>query len=165
MLLVLCIPLSTKSQSYIKSIEHGVYIDHQLTYPYTQVGVTTTHGLYFELGMLDLPTKININFNNTIQQRAGRFSWMINNVEEPVGYKGTPRWKEFYYSIGYSSQIKWYRGIVQYGYSYNNYMIRISQYARVIKSEPGYLDLGIHLQWSEHRQFLFFGYSWGFDLN
>lgn len=154
-----------KSQSYVKSIEYGVYIDHALTYPYTQVGVTTKHGLYFELGMLDIPTDVNIRFNNVVQQRAGRLSWLINNLEEPIGYNGSPRYKEFYYSIGFSSQIKRYRCILQYGYSYNDYMIKLSQFYRVINQKSSHLDLGLHLQWGERRQFLFFGYTWGIHLN
>ena len=164
----MCIPFSTKSQSYvnqIKSIEHGVYTDHNFTYPYTQVGVAIQNGLYFELGMLDLPTKIDINFNQTVQQQSGTLSWMINNIEEPVGYRGAPRYKEFYYSVGYVRQFKRYRGIIQYGYSYKDSMIKISNYYRAIDSSPAHLDIGVHLQYGMRRGFLFIGYSWGFHLN
>jgi len=167
-LFVLCIPFSTTPQSYvnqIKSIEHGVYTDHNFTYPYTQVGVAIQNGLYFELGMLDLPTKIDINFNQTVQQQSGTLSWMINNIEEPVGYRGTPRYKEFYYSVGYVRQFKRYRGIIQYGYSYKDSMIKISNYYRAIDSSPAHLDIGVHLQYGMRRGFLFIGYSWGFHLN
>lgn len=165
LLCLLCIPLSLKSQSYVKSIEHGVYIDHAITYPYTQLGVTTTHGLFLELGMLDIPTEVNLRVNNTVQNRAGSLSYLINNIKEPLGYRGSPRFKELYYSIGYSSQIKKYRYVIQCGYSYNNSMIKLSQFYRVIENGPAYVDLGLHLQLGMRRQFLFFGYSWGVDLN
>ena len=165
---MLCIPFSTKSQSYvnqIKSIEHGVYTDHNFTYPYTQVGVAIQNGVYFELGMLDLPTEIDISFNQTVQQRAGRLSWMINNIEEPIGYKGTPRYKEFYYSVGYVRQFKRYRGILQYGYADDDSMIKMSNYYRAIDASPAHLDIGVHLQYGLKRKFLFIGYSWGIHLD
>ena len=75
--MLLCITPNLKSQSYIKSIEHGVYTNHNFSYPFTQMGVCTNHGLYLEIGMLDLPTEVNFRFNQTIQQRSGRLSWMV----------------------------------------------------------------------------------------
>jgi len=153
------------SQSYIKSIEHGVYTDHNFVYPYTQVGATVLNGLYFELGMLDLPTEINMNFNSTIQTRAGRLAYLINNVEEPVSYRGPQRNKELYYSVGLATQYKDYRQILQVGISYGEFMVKTSNYFRVIDVTNAYLDLGVHLQYGERRQFLFIGYSYGLDFD
>lgn len=153
----------TPSNSFIKSIEHGVYIDHRFTYPYTQLSLTTNSGLYLEAGMLDIPGDINIHFNSTIQNRAGNLAYLINNMEEPVGYHGNP-YSVYYYSIGYSSNHGKYRQVLQTGYSSKDFMIKTSHYYRVIDVGGGFLDLGCHLQFGEQRKFIFFGYSWGIDL-
>ena len=161
---LLCVlPFISKSQSFINSIEHGVYIDHRLIYPYTQISLTTNSGLYFEGGMLDLPGDIYLHFNNTVQNRAGSLAYLINNMEEPAEYKGNP-YSVYYYSIGYSSKYGKYRQILQTGYSSRDFMIKTSHYYRVIDAGGGFLDLGIHLQFGEQRKFIFFGYSWGIDL-
>ena len=114
--------------------------------------------------MLDLPTEININFNSTIQTQAGRLSYLINNIEEPVSYRGPQRNKELYYSVGLSTQHKRYRQILQMGFSYGELMVKTSNYYRAIDAQGGYMDLGLHYQYGEKRQFLFFGFSWGIDL-
>jgi hypothetical protein len=142
-----------------------VYTDHNFVYPYTQVGVTVLNGLYLELGMLDLPTEIDINFNSTIQTRAGRLAYLINNVEEPVSYRGPQRNKELYYSVGWSTQHKGYRQVLQAGTSYGEFMIKTSNYFRVIDATNAYLDVGVHLQYGERKQFLFIGYSYGLDFD
>ena len=164
-LLLLCITPNLKSQSYIKSIEHGVYTNHNFSYPFTQMGVCTNHGLYLEFGMLDLPTEINFRFNQTIQQRSGRLSWMVPNLDEFAGYSGKVRYKEFYYSIGYSKQIKRYRVIAQCGYIQSLPFGKISNYLRMIDADNSFLDLGLHFQFDSKYQFIFIGYSWGVDFN
>lgn len=166
--ILLCIfPPKLYTQSYIKSIEHGVYTDHNFVYPYTQIGVTVRSGLYFELGMLDIPTEINIGFNNTVQNRAGRLSYLINTLEEPISYRGPQRNKELYYSVGKSFQYKRYRQIIKAGISYGGFMVKSSNYFRVIDATHAYLDLGAHIQYGERKQFIFIGYTYGlyFDPN
>lgn len=157
-------PQTLKSQSYINSIEHGVYIDHRFTYPYTQICLTFKSGIYFEAGMLDLPGDIHLRFNNTIQNRAGNLAYLVNNMEEPLNYNGNP-YSVYHYSIGYSSKYGKYRQVLQTGYSSRDLMIKTSHYYRVIDAGGGFLDLGCHLQFGEQRQFLFFGYSWGICLD
>lgn len=142
-----------------------MYTDHNFVYPYTQVGVTVFNGLYFELGMLDLPTEVNINFNSTVQGRAGRLSYLINNLEEPVSYRGPERNKELYYSVGTSFGYKGYRQVIQAGVSYGEFMAKSSNYFRVIDATNAYLDIGVHVQYGERRQFLFIGYSCGLDFD
>ena len=156
--------VTSKSQSFIKSFDHGVYTDHNFVYPYTQAGLTLFNNLYFELGMLDLPTEVSLNFNNTVQTQAGRLSYLIPNLEEPAYYRGPKRNKELYYSVGLSTQHKRYRQILQMGFSYGELMIKTSNYYRAIDVQGGYMDLGLHYQYGEKRQFLFFGFSWGIDL-
>ena len=124
--------VTSKSQSFIKSFDHGVYTDHNFVYPYTQAGLTLFNNLYFELGMLDLPTEVSLNFNNTVQNRAGQFSYLINNLEEPAYYRGPKRNKELYYSVGLSTQHKRYRQILQMGFSYGELMVKTSNYYRAI---------------------------------
>lgn len=165
--LVLCTPLSKlHSQSYINSIEHGVYIDNHLTYPYTQLAITFNQGLFVEAGMLDLPSSININFNNTVQNKAGRLSYLINNMEEPVSYNGAPREPEWYYFIGTSLKFNKYRIVLESGAtSRSSLAAKISQYYRVLNTEGAFIDLGLHTQFCSNRSFFFFGYSWGVDLD
>ena len=115
--------------------------------------------------MLDLPTKINFRFNQTIQQRSGRLSWMVPNLDEFAGYSGNVRYKEFYYSIGYSKQIKRYRAIAQCGYIQSQPFGKISNYLRMIDVDNTFLDLGLHFQFDSKYQFIFIGYSWGVDFN
>ena len=164
--LLLCTPLSKlQSQSYINSIEHGVYIDDNLTYPYTQGVITLGGGLVVEGGMLDLPSTVNIRFNNTVQNKAGRLSHLINNMEEPVEYNGPERKPEWYYYIGVAIQSGKYRIIPQAGFS-STYggSGKISQYYRVLDVDGAFLDLGLHTQFCDRRNFVFFGYSFGVDL-
>ncbi len=155
----------TPSNSFINSIEYGVYIDDNLTYPYTQGVITLASGLVIEGGMLDLPSTINIRFNNTVQNKAGRLSYLINNMEEPVEYNGPERKPEWYYYLGTSIQFGKYRVIPQAGFS-STYggSGKISQYYRVIDVDGAFLDLGLHTQFCERRNFVFFGYSFGVDL-
>ena len=157
---------SSKTQSYINKIEHGVYIDNYITYPYTQMSITFTNGVVVEAGMLDIPSSINIRFNNTIQNRAGKFRHLVNNLDEPVSYNGTPNNLEWYYYIGSSVDFGKYRLIPQVGVtSRTSISGKLSQYYRVLDSDGAFVDLGIHLQICDRRQFIFFGYSWGLDLN
>ena len=115
--------------------------------------------------MLDLPTEINFRFNQTIQQRSGRLSWMVPTLDEFAGYSGNVRYKEFYYSIGYSKQIKRYRAIAQCGYIQSQPFGKISNYLRMIDADNTFLDLGLHFQFDSKYQFIFIGYSWGVDFN
>lgn len=169
---MLCIlPLKSKSQSfktqsYINTIEHGVYIDNQLTYPYTQLSITFMDGLVVEAGMLDIPESVNIHFNSTIQNKAGRLSYLINNMKEPVSYNGSPSKMEWYYYIGTSVEFGKYRIVPQAGATNTSSLAgKLSQYYRVLDSDGAFIDLGIHLQFCDRRQLIFFGYSWGVDLN
>ena len=165
--LLLCAPLSKlHSQSYINSIEHGVYIDNYFSYPYTQLAVTLTDGLFFEAGMLDIPSSVNIFFNSTVQNKAGRFAYLINNMEEPVHYNGSPNNLEWYYYVGTSVNFGKYRLIPQVGATSNVTVAgKLSQYYRVLDVDGGFIDLGLHAQFSERRSFIFIGYSWGVDLD
>ena len=115
--------------------------------------------------MLDLPTEVNFRFNQTIQQRSGRLSWMVPNLDEFAGYSGKVRYKEFYYSIGYSKQIKRYRVIAQCGYIQSLPFGKISNYLRMIDADNSFLDLGLHFQFDSKYQFIFIGYSWGVNFN
>lgn len=162
---MLCAPLlQLYSQSYIRSIEHGVYIDHNLTYPYNQVVLTTSSGFYFEASMIDLPGDINISFNTTVQNRAGNLAYLINNMEEPVGHKGNPNFRS-YYSIGYMTPYKKYRQGIQAGIGSRGTIFKVSQYYRAIDADGGFLDLGLHFQVEQNYKFIFFGYSYGLDLD
>lgn len=148
--------------SFIKSIEHGVYIDHNFVFPYTHFNLTTTSNLSFEVGMIDLPEQINFRFNNVIQQQAGDLSYLIPNVEEFAEYKGRPREKEFTFFIGKSIQKEKFRYILQAGGSTTEtYVLKFSHYYRVINTDGAFMDLGLHYQLGEKRRFIFFGYSWG----
>jgi hypothetical protein len=166
---LLClISLSSYSQSksypnrFIKSIEHGVYIDHHLVFPYTHIALTTKSQISFELGMLDIPSRVNFRFNQTIQQQAGNLAWMVSNVEEFAEYKGRPRKKEFSFLIGATFQKNKFRYVLQTGRSTTElYLFKFSHYYRVIGIDNGFVDLGLHWQLGEKRRFVFFGYSWG----
>ena len=161
----LCISLSKLCcQSFVSSIEHGVYIDHRLTYPYTQVVLTTTSGFYVEAGMLDLPGDINLRFNNTVQQRAGDLAYLINTIEEPVGHRGSSNHRS-YYSVGYMTTHKRYRQGIQIGRGTGGNILKLSQYYRAIDVEGGFLDVGLHFQTEGRIHFMFFGYSWGLNFN
>lgn len=116
--------------------------------------------------MLDLPSSINIRFNNTVQQQAGGLSYLVNNMEEPVEYRGTPREPEWYFYIGTSLEFGKYRIIPQGGTtSYANVAGKLSQYYRVLDNQGAFVDLGVHIQFCERRNFVFIGYSWGVDLD
>ena len=91
---------SSFPNSFIKSIEHGVYIDHHFVFPYTHLNLTTQRNFSLEVGMIDLPEQINFRFNNVIQQQAGGLSYLVPNVEEFAEYKGRPRKKEFTFFVG-----------------------------------------------------------------
>ena len=164
--ILLCIlPLNLKSQSskissYLKSVEHGVYIDDNFIYPYSQVGFTLAHRLYFETGMLDLPSSINIDFNTTVQNKAGRFSYLLNNMKEPVEYNGPERDIERYHFVGLCFDWGRYRVIPQVGSdTHSNPAIKLSQYYRLLDVEGAFVDLGLHTQFSDSRNFVFIGYS------
>ncbi len=152
------------SQSYINSIEHGVYIDHKLTYPYNQVVVTTSPGIFFEVSMLDIPGDIDLHFNSTVQSRAGSLAYLINNMKEPAGYRGSPNHR-VYYSIGYMTSFNKFRHGFQIGTGTRGSVFKSSQYYRVIDSNGAFLDLGVHLQIGNKYNFLFFGYSYGLKLD
>jgi len=144
--ILLCIlPLNLKSQSskissYLKSVEHGVYIDDNFIYPYSQVGFTFAHRLYFETGMLDLPSSINIDFNNTV----------------PVQYNGPERDIERYHFVGLCFDWGRYRVIPQVGSdTHSNASIKLSQYYRLLDVEGAFVDLGLHTQFSDSRNFVF----------
>lgn len=150
------------SNSFIKSIEHGVYIDHYFVFPYTHLNLTTKSNLSFEVGMIDLPEQINFRFNTVIQQQAGNLSYLIPNVEEFAEYKGRPRKKEFTFFAGKTIQKNKFRYILQGGTSTTEtYVFKFSHYYRVIAVDGGFMDLGLHYQLGEKRRFIFFGYSWG----
>jgi len=164
MAILLCASLiKLYSQSYIKSIEHGVYVDHRLTYPYNQVVLTTQSGFFFEASMLDLPGDINLHFNSTVRNRAGNLAYLINNIEEPVGYRGDANHR-MYYSIGYMTSYRRLRQGIQIGRGSRGRIFKISQYYRAIDMQGGYLDLGIHFQVEYKYEFIFFGYSYGLEL-
>ena len=167
LVLILCTLFSKlHSQSFIQSIEHGVYIDNRLTFPYTQVVVTFGDGLVFEAGMLDLPASVNIRFNQTIQNRSGNLSYLVNNLEEPVHYNGVFRDPEWYYYVGTSLEFGKYRIVPQIGVtSYSFLSGKVSQYYRVLNNNGAYVDIGYHYQFRDQRDFIFFGYSWGLKLD
>ena len=149
-------------KSFIKSIEHGVYIDHYFVFPYTHLNLTTKSNFSFEVGMIDLPEQINFRFNTVIQQQAGNLSYLIPNVEEFAEYKGRPRKKEFTFFAGKTIQKNKFRYILQGGTSTTEtYVFKFSHYYRVIAVDSGFMDLGLHYQLGEKRRFIFFGYSWG----
>ncbi len=153
---------SSFPKSFIKSIEHGVYIDHHFVFPYTHLNLTTTSNISFEVGMIDLPEQINFRFNNVIQQQSGDLSYLIPNMEEFAEYKGRPRKKEFTFSVGKVIQKNKFRYILQAGTSTTEtYVFKFSHYYRVIAADGGFMDLGLHYQLGEKRRFIFFGYSWG----
>jgi len=148
--------------SFIKSIEHGVYIDHNFVFPYTHFNLTTTSNLSFEVGMIDLPEQINFRFNNVIQQQAGNLAYLIPNVEEFAEYKGRPREKEFTFFIGTTFQKEKFRYILQAGKSTTEiYTFKFSHYYRMLDVDGAFMDIGFHYQLGEKRHFIFFGYSWG----
>ena len=166
---LLClISLSSYSQSkiypnsFIKSIQYGLYIDHRFIFPYTHMALTTKSQISFELGMLDIPSRINFRFNQTIQQQAGNLAWMVSNVEEFAEYRGRPRKKEFLFLMGATLQKKKFRYVLQTGRSTTElYLFKFSHYSRVIGIDNGFVDLGLHWQLGEKNSFVFFGYSWG----
>lgn len=152
------------SKGFIKRIEHGVYIDHRLILPYTHVNVSLRSNLTFEIGMLDLPTAINLYFNQTIQNAAGSYAWMINPMEEFAGYNGRPRNKEMFYLVGYSTQKGKYRSNIQCGVATTEaYTFKTSLYYRILNVSNTFVDLGIHFQTGDQRRYVFFGYSWGIE--
>ena len=153
---------SSFPNSFIKSIEHGVYIDHHLVFPYTHLGLTTKSNLSLEVGMIDLPSVVNFRFNNVIQQTAGRLRYLLQPVEEFAEYKGRPRKKEFTFFAGKIIQKNKFRYILQAGTSTTEtYVFKFSHYYRVINVDGAFMDVGLHYQLGEKRRFIFFGYSWG----
>ena len=150
------------SKSFIKSIEHGVYIDHHFVFPYTHLNLTTNSNLSFEVGMIDLPEQVNFRFNMVVQQQAGGLSYLIPNMEEFAEYKGRPRKKEFTFFAGKIIQKNKFRYILQAGTSTTEtYVFKFSHYYRVINVDGAFMDVGLHYQLGEKRRFIFFGYSWG----
>lgn len=167
LVLLLCM-FSSKlySQSFIQSVEHGTYIDNRLVLPYTQLSIAFTSGLIFEAGVLNLPDAINLRFNQTIQNRSGNLSYLINNIEEPVHYRGRPRDVEWYLYLGSLYRIGRYRIIPQLGFTTTYYLSgKISQYYRVLSNQGTFVDLGIHYQHRNKSHYIFFGYSWGLELD
>lgn len=153
---------SSFPNSFIKSIEHGVYIDHHFVFPYTHLNLTTQRNFSLEVGMIDLPEQINFRFNNVIQQQAGGLSYLVPNVEEFAEYKGRPRKKEFTFFVGKTIQKNKFRYIFQTGTSTTEaYVLKFSHYYRILDVNGAFMDLGLHYQLGEKRQFIFFGYSWG----
>ena len=150
------------SKSFIKSIEHGVYIDHHFVFPYTHLNLTTNSNLSFEVGMIDLPEQVNFRFNMVVQQQAGGLSYLIPNMEEFAEYKGSPRKKEFTFFAGKIIQKNKFRYILQVGTSTTEtYVFKFSHYYRAISVDGAFMDIGLHYQLGEKRRFIFFGYSWG----
>lgn len=141
-----------------------MYIDHNLTYPYNQVVLTTQSGLFFSASMLDLPGDINLRFNNTIQTRAGDLAYLINDLDEPTEYKGNPNFRS-YYSIGYIKTYNKFRQGIQVGTGTRGNIIKVSHYCRVIDQQGAFLDLGLHLQAEQNYSLIFFGYSYGLQLD
>lgn len=167
LVLLLCTFFSKlHSQSFIQSIEYGTYIDNRIILPYTQLVIAFKSGLTFEVGALDLHSSVNLRFNKTIQNRAGQLSYLINNLEEPIQYNGPPRDTEWYFFVGSLHRRGRYRIVPQLGFA-NTYSLsmKVSQYYRLLSTQGSFIDLGIHYQKRRASGLIFFGYSWGLELD
>ena len=169
-LLIVFLFLTTtlKSQSYIKTIEMGAHIDSHISRPYYNLLVTNKHDIFLEVGMINISNSIDLHFNSTIQQQAGSYRYMINDVDEPFSYSNRNGSVINYVSIGYSTPFRNYRTMIKAGTSRcKDHTISVSQNIRVLgrKSDSDhYLDFNIHFKNGAKRDMLIFGYSAGIYL-
>ena len=169
-LLIVFLSLTTtlKSQSYIKTIEMGAYIDSHISRPYYNLLVTNKHDIFLEIGMINISNSINLHFNSTIQQQAGNYRYMLSNIDEPFSYSNRNGSVVNYAFIGYSTPFRNYRTMVKAGTSScKDHTITVSQNIRILgrKSDSDhYLDFNVHFKNGAKRDMLIFGYSAGINL-
>ena len=168
LIVFLALTTSLKSQSYIKTIEMGASIDNHLSRPYYQLIATNKHNIVFEISILDVSNSINLRFNSTVQQQAGNYRYMLNNINEPFFYSNRNGSVVNYISIGYSTPFKNYRTMVKVGTSNcKDHTLAVSQNIRLLgrKSDSNhYLDMNVQFKNGLRRDMLILGYSLGITL-
>lgn len=168
LIVFLALTATLKSQSHIKTIELSACIDNHISRPYCQLMVTNKHNIVFEIATLDVSNSINLRFNSTLQQQAGNYRYMVNNLDEPFFYSNSRGSIINYMSMGYSTPFRNYRTIVKVGTSScKDHTLTVAQNIRLLGRKPDsnhHLDFNLQFKNGTRRDMLILGYSYGINL-